>query len=79
MTNHNKYIKLIFDIFILTYIIKNAGIELTLILIDNNYQMIAIIWSWIVGYYVVSKMVNIIEKNTNRYKGEMNNAKNERI
>lgn len=66
----NKTIKLIFDIFILTYIIKNAGIELTLILIDNNYQMIAIIWSWIVGYYVVSKMVNIIDTILTDIKGK---------
>lgn len=66
----NKPIKLVFDIFILTYIIKNAGLKLTLILIDNNYQMIAIIWSWIVGYYVVSKMVNIIETILTDIKGK---------
>lgn len=58
----NKYVTLILDIALLSYIIRRAGIELTVMLLDNNYQMVAIIWSWIVGYYVVSKATNIIER-----------------
>lgn len=65
----NKTIKLILNISLLTYIIKKAGIQLTLILLDNNYQIVAIIWSWIVGYYVVNKLVDIIDTILNEIKG----------
>lgn len=55
----NKYVNMFFDIALLSYIISRAGIELTFI-----------IWSWIVGYYVISKMTNIIEKIISYVKGE---------
>lgn len=66
----NKTIKLILNISLLTYIIKKAGIQLTLIMLDNNDQIVAIIWSWIVGYYVVNKMVDIIDTILNEIKGK---------